>query len=113
MKTDRPTPAALTPALQADIRARYQSLRENIGGFIQRPAQRYLIAAIARALAEHGGVLVAEAPTGTGKSRRCRWLCQWNASWWSRPPPSHCRSSYWIATFRHFSLRLGSKHAPF
>ncbi|WP_395794638.1 ATP-dependent DNA helicase DinG [Aquimonas sp.] len=68
MKTDRPTPAALTPALQADIRARYQSLRENIGGFIQRPAQRYLIAAIARALAEHGGVLVAEAPTGTGKS---------------------------------------------
>jgi len=64
----RPQPEALTPDLQTEIRQRFNRVAKALPGFVSRPSQRYLIGAVARALTVPAGVLVAEAPTGTGKS---------------------------------------------
>jgi ATP-dependent DNA helicase DinG len=58
----------LTEALKADIRAAYASLQANTPGFSTRRAQSHMIGVVSRALATSGGVGIAEAPTGVGKS---------------------------------------------
>lgn len=60
--------ATVEPLLQAEIRTRYQAVRDGLPGFVARPSQRAMIAAVARALAQIQGALAVEAPTGTGKS---------------------------------------------
>lgn len=62
------SPVLVEPGLQAEIRSRYQAVRDGLPGFAARPSQRRMIAAVARALAQKQGALVVEAPTGTGKS---------------------------------------------
>ncbi|MHC9083754.1 ATP-dependent DNA helicase DinG [Luteimonas sp. RIT-PG2_3] len=73
--TEHPTaaePAAsarvLTEALKTDIRAAYSSLQANTPGFSTRRAQSQMIGVVSRALATSGGIGIAEAPTGVGKS---------------------------------------------
>lgn len=61
-------PAGLEEELRDEIRARYQATRTSLAGFVPRNSQRHMIGAVARALAQSGGVLAVEAPTGTGKS---------------------------------------------
>lgn len=60
---------ALTAALKAQIAAWYKMLQEQIPDFIPRPAQRQMIAEVAKTLtAEAGRHLAIEAPTGVGKT---------------------------------------------
>jgi ATP-dependent DNA helicase DinG len=61
-------PDALTPELREAIQRAYKMLRERQSGFQARASQRRMIAEVARALSQPHGILVAEAPTGTGKS---------------------------------------------
>jgi ATP-dependent DNA helicase DinG len=58
----------LTEALKTDIRAAYSSLQANTPGFTTRRAQSRMIGVVSRALATSGGIGIAEAPTGVGKS---------------------------------------------
>jgi len=71
------TPAAAAPAaaprqldepLKARIRDAYARLQANTPGFTTRRSQSQMIGVVSRALATPGGVAVAEAPTGVGKS---------------------------------------------
>ena len=71
------TPAAAAPAaaprqldesLKARIRDAYARLQANTPGFTTRRSQSQMIGVVSRALATSGGVAVAEAPTGVGKS---------------------------------------------
>lgn len=62
------TPRALTDALKADIRDAYAKLQANTPGFSTRRSQSQMIALVSRALATSGGIGIAEAPTGVGKS---------------------------------------------
>src|SRR6185437_890784 len=50
------------------IRAAYARLRDGLPGFRARASQGRMIAEVAKAFGQHGGVAVIEAPTGTGKS---------------------------------------------
>ncbi len=50
------------------IRAAYARLKDGLPGFRARASQGRMIAEVAKALSQHGGVAVIEAPTGTGKS---------------------------------------------
>lgn len=59
---------ALTDALKDRIRAAYASLQANTPGFTTRRAQSQMIGVVSRALAVDGGIGIAEAPTGVGKS---------------------------------------------
>ena len=61
-------PRVLTDALKADIRAAYAKLQANTPGFSTRRSQSQMIGLVSRALATSGGIGVAEAPTGVGKS---------------------------------------------
>ncbi|MEN4902634.1 ATP-dependent DNA helicase DinG [Luteimonas sp. TWI1437] len=61
-------PRVLTEALKADIRAAYAKLQANTPGFSTRRSQSAMIGLVSRALATSGGIGVAEAPTGVGKS---------------------------------------------
>ncbi|MDR6674397.1 ATP-dependent DNA helicase DinG [Xanthomonas sp. 1678] len=75
---DTPTPAAqsapgkpqreLTEPLKLAIRDAYTKLQANTPGFRVRRAQSQMIGVVSRALGTSGGVGVAEAPTGVGKS---------------------------------------------
>ncbi|MBB6599089.1 ATP-dependent DNA helicase DinG [Luteimonas sp. MC1825] len=62
------TTRVLTEALKDDIRAAYGSLQANTPGFSTRRAQSHMIGVVSRALATTGGIGIAEAPTGVGKS---------------------------------------------
>jgi len=62
---------ALSEEVKETIRDALQNIKANTQGFRDRPSQRKLIAEVARALSGFYGqrrILVAEAPTGTGKS---------------------------------------------
>ena len=61
-------PRVLTDALKADIRAAYAKLQANTPGFSTRRSQSQMIGLVSRALATSGGIGIAEAPTGVGKS---------------------------------------------
>ncbi|WP_394003296.1 ATP-dependent DNA helicase DinG [Luteimonas sp. WGS1318] len=61
-------PRVLTDALKADIRDAYAKLQANTPGFSTRRSQSQMIALVSRALATSGGIGIAEAPTGVGKS---------------------------------------------
>ena len=61
-------PRVLTDALKADIRAAYARLQANTPGFSTRRSQSQMIGLVSRALATSGGIGIAEAPTGVGKS---------------------------------------------
>ena len=50
------------------IRAAYARLKEGLRGFRARASQGRMIAEVAKAFGQSGGVAVIEAPTGTGKS---------------------------------------------
>jgi ATP-dependent DNA helicase DinG len=58
----------LTEPLKAAIRQTYSKLQSNTPGFATRRAQSQMIGVVSRALATSGGIAVAEAPTGVGKS---------------------------------------------
>lgn len=58
----------LDDTLKASIRDAYARLQANTPGFTTRRAQSRMIGVVSRALATPGGVAVAEAPTGVGKS---------------------------------------------
>ncbi|HBK47014.1 MAG TPA: ATP-dependent DNA helicase DinG, partial [Xanthomonadaceae bacterium] len=58
----------LTDPLKASIREAYARLQANTPGFATRRAQSQMIGLVSRALATSGGIGVAEAPTGVGKS---------------------------------------------
>jgi ATP-dependent DNA helicase DinG len=58
----------LTDSTKDSIRAAYARLKDGLPGFRARSSQGRMIAEVAKALAEHGGAAVIEAPTGTGKS---------------------------------------------
>ncbi|MCD9028820.1 ATP-dependent DNA helicase DinG [Luteimonas sp. BDR2-5] len=62
------TPRALTEALKTGIRDAYAKLQANTPGFSTRRAQSQMIGLVSRALATSGGIGIAEAPTGVGKS---------------------------------------------
>ncbi len=62
------TARALTDPLKASIRDAYAKLQANTPGFTTRRAQSQMIGVVSRALATSGGIGVAEAPTGVGKS---------------------------------------------
>ncbi len=62
------TPRVLTEALKADIREAYANLQANTPGFTTRRSQSRMIGLVSRALATSGGIGIAEAPTGVGKS---------------------------------------------
>lgn len=61
------TASPVTPEHQAAVKAAYDALRSSIKGFKDRPSQRRMIGACARAFVDGNGLL-AEAPCGTGKS---------------------------------------------
>ncbi|HEY0332899.1 MAG TPA: ATP-dependent DNA helicase DinG [Stenotrophomonas sp.] len=61
-------PRQLDETLKASIRDAYAKLQANTPGFATRRAQSRMIGVVSRALATSGGVAVAEAPTGVGKS---------------------------------------------
>ena len=61
-------PRVLTDALKADIRAAYTRLQANTPGFSTSRSQSQMIGLVSRALATAGGIGIAEAPTGVGKS---------------------------------------------
>ncbi len=63
-----PPPRVLDEPLKARIREVYKALQANTPGFTTRRAQSQMIGVVSRALATTGGVAVAEAPTGVGKS---------------------------------------------
>jgi ATP-dependent DNA helicase DinG len=50
------------------IRAAYARLKDGLPGFRARASQGRMIAEVAKAFGQHGGVAAIEAPTGTGKS---------------------------------------------
>lgn len=58
----------LDETLKASIRDAYTRLQANTPGFTTRRSQSRMIGVVSRALATSGGVAVAEAPTGVGKS---------------------------------------------
>lgn len=58
----------LTEDLKSSIREAYRQLQANTPGFTTRRSQSEMIGVVSRALATSGGVGVAEAPTGVGKS---------------------------------------------
>ncbi|MBN6149789.1 ATP-dependent DNA helicase DinG [Xanthomonas sp. AmX2] len=58
----------LTDELKAGIRDAYTKLQANTPGFLVRRAQSQMIGVVSRALGTSGGIGVAEAPTGVGKS---------------------------------------------
>jgi ATP-dependent DNA helicase DinG len=58
----------LTDATKDAIRAAYARLKDGLPGFRARSSQGRMIAEVARALGQSGGVAAIEAPTGTGKS---------------------------------------------
>lgn len=57
----------LSSKLQKTIQTAYKDIAQGIPGFVSRPQQRELIGKTATAMAQ-GDILVAEAPTGSGKS---------------------------------------------
>lgn len=62
---------ALSDGVKEAIRDALKNIKDNTDGFRDRPSQRKLIAEVARTLSGFYGqrrILVAEAPTGTGKS---------------------------------------------
>ncbi|HVJ38780.1 MAG TPA: ATP-dependent DNA helicase DinG [Stenotrophomonas sp.] len=61
-------PRQLDDAQKASIRDAYAKLQANTPGFSTRRAQSRMIGVVSRALATSGGIAVAEAPTGVGKS---------------------------------------------
>jgi len=61
-------PRQLDDAQKASIRDAYAKLQANTPGFTTRRAQSRMIGVVSRALATSGGIAVAEAPTGVGKS---------------------------------------------
>lgn len=63
-----PTQRTLTEPVKAGIREAYAKLQANTPGFATRRAQSQMIGLVSRALATSGGIGVAEAPTGVGKS---------------------------------------------
>ncbi len=65
-----PVPAqrVLTDPIKAGIRDAYAKLQANTPGFATRRAQSQMIGLVSRALATSGGIGIAEAPTGVGKS---------------------------------------------
>ena len=63
-----PTQRTLTEPVKAGIREAYAKLQANTPGFANRRAQSQMIGLVSRALATSGGIGVAEAPTGVGKS---------------------------------------------
>lgn len=66
-----PFDEALTEDVKEAIREALRSIKRNTPGFRNRPAQNKLVAEVSRTLAGVNGdrkILVAEAPTGTGKS---------------------------------------------
>ncbi|TAL85279.1 MAG: ATP-dependent DNA helicase DinG [Rhodanobacter sp.] len=58
----------LTDTTKDAIRSAYTRLKDGLPGFRARASQGRMIAEVAKALGNHGGVAVIEAPTGTGKS---------------------------------------------
>lgn len=58
----------LTEPMKLAIRDAYTKLQANTPGFMVRRAQSQMIGVVSRALGTSGGVGVAEAPTGVGKS---------------------------------------------
>ncbi|MEP6899314.1 MAG: DEAD/DEAH box helicase, partial [Rhodanobacter sp.] len=58
----------LTDATKDAIRAAYARLKDGLPGFRARASQGRMIAEVAKAFGQTGGVAVIEAPTGTGKS---------------------------------------------
>ncbi|MEE7546309.1 ATP-dependent DNA helicase DinG [Xanthomonas sp. Kuri4-1] len=62
------TARTLTDPIKAGIREAYAKLQANTPGFSTRRAQSQMIGVVSRALATSGGIAVAEAPTGVGKS---------------------------------------------
>jgi ATP-dependent DNA helicase DinG len=58
----------LDDATKDAIRAAYARLKDGLPGFRPRAAQGKMIAEVAKALAQEGGAVAIEAPTGTGKS---------------------------------------------
>ena len=65
-----PVPAqrVLTDPIKAGIRDAYAKLQANTPGFATRRVQSQMIGLVSRALATSGGIGIAEAPTGVGKS---------------------------------------------
>ncbi|MGQ9446550.1 ATP-dependent DNA helicase DinG [Xanthomonas citri] len=63
-----PTQRSLTDPIKASIRDAYAKLQANTPGFATRRAQSQMIGLVSRALATSGGIGIAEAPTGVGKS---------------------------------------------
>ncbi|PPT81844.1 ATP-dependent DNA helicase DinG [Xanthomonas arboricola pv. zantedeschiae] len=63
-----PTQRVLTDPIKAGIREAYAKLQANTPGFATRRAQSQMIGLVSRALATSGGIGIAEAPTGVGKS---------------------------------------------
>ncbi len=58
----------LADSTKDTIRAAYARLKEGLPGFRARASQGRMIAEVAKAFGQTGGVAVIEAPTGTGKS---------------------------------------------
>ncbi len=58
----------LTDTTKDAIRAAYARLKDGLPGFRARASQGRMIAEVAKAFGQTGGVAVIEAPTGTGKS---------------------------------------------
>ncbi|WP_158880530.1 ATP-dependent DNA helicase DinG [Rhodanobacter sp. L36] len=58
----------LTDVTKEAIRAAYARLKDGLPGFRARASQGRMIAEVAKAFGQTGGVAVIEAPTGTGKS---------------------------------------------
>jgi len=58
----------LAESTKEAIRASYARIKEGLPGFRARASQGKMIAEVAKALGQTGGVAVIEAPTGTGKS---------------------------------------------
>ncbi|KAA8920893.1 ATP-dependent DNA helicase DinG [Xanthomonas sontii] len=63
-----PSPRQLTEPVKLAIRDAYAKLQANTPGFRVRRAQSQMIGVVSRALGTSGGIGVAEAPTGVGKS---------------------------------------------
>lgn len=63
-----PPQRSLTDPVKASIREAYAKLQANTPGFATRRAQSQMIGLVSRALATSGGIGIAEAPTGVGKS---------------------------------------------
>lgn len=63
-----PEAGGLTDTHREAIRLAHARVRGGLAGFKPRASQLQMVASVARALAQKGGVAAIEAPTGTGKS---------------------------------------------